>query len=116
MADYKTKYTSISIDDDMADPEEGYYGYMAVGFNYKPDDASAFFMDSYHREIMDDIKAFLEINATDDGWKHYKDNVRLEDVAILMELYTPEDAKFAPDLVRIVRGYERKFLDKIKEI
>ena len=102
------KYTSIDIETDDADPGVDYYGYMAVQFNYSTE-TERFFMDSYEMVILNKVTEFM--NKLVGGYT--KEEIRIEDVSLLIDLKKTEHKKFGPDIAKIVRDVEKDFDEKV---
>lgn len=102
-ATIETKYAEISVDSDDANGKD-YHGYIAVRFN--PDGAKyGFFMESYALSLIRSFKLlFKDLENTD---------VTSDDGSIIINLSSIEDKIYAPDVVRLVKQFEKDFDEKV---
>ncbi|HBI01186.1 MAG TPA: hypothetical protein DDY18_06135 [Flavobacterium sp.] len=116
-ADFETKYAEVTINTDDAHSE--YNGYIAVRFN--PDGAKyQFFAEAYYISISNDIISLLnredmnEYHPQVNFPKTYNSqNVRFDDWTISVELASIKDTIFGPDIVQIVKKYEKEYDAKV---
>lgn len=105
--DLNLKYASVSISTDDADGKD-YHGYVAINFNYSTE-LEKFFMESVEFDLLLQIKDFFSQKTSGYGTK----DISLEDVSILINLQRESDKRYAPDLVGIVRSFEKSFDEKM---
>ncbi len=107
MASLKLKYTSVEIEAEE-DTGDGYCGYLAVQFDYNSP-IGQFFMDSYDDIILSRILEFM--NKLVGGYT--KEEIRIEDTSLLIDLKKSAYKKFAPDIAKIVKDTEKEFDSKV---
>ena len=109
MTEINTKYTEVTINIDDANPKEGYFGYLSVSFDVM-NQPHAFFMESNDMAICDAIR---EMFKTIPNYNPEKD-IHIEDAHILINLARVKDVSYAPDIVGLVKKFEREFDRKME--
>lgn len=106
----ETKYTEIRVDTDNANGLD-HFGYIAIQFN--PDGgANGFFMDTYDMAIVDKIREFFQEIP---NYNLVKD-IYIEDAHVMVNLSRVNDKVYAPDIVKIVKAFEKQYHEKIMEL